>query len=87
MKTYRILAAFFFLIMAALPVSGQFRPAEGLTPYPECGFDYECFQQKENQKKALQSNEIERQEEEIPNKRIQEIKENAERPELNKKGP
>lgn len=89
MKTYRIYAAFALLTLTALPASGQFQPGEPLQPHQECGFDYECFKQKSAEEDALRVNEIERQEvEEVKevepeNKRIEELKRNAEQPGLN----
>lgn len=90
MKTYRIYAAFAFLTLTALPAHGQFQPGEPIQPHQECGFDYECFQQKSAEEDALKKYEIERQEEveaveevEPENKRIEELKRNAEQPGLN----
>lgn len=75
MKTYRILPA--LLLVTA------FQPQDYST-YPKCGVDNDCYYQR-----PLEP-EIERQEEEVEenqNKRLQELKRNAEQPGINKKGP
>ena len=85
MKKYIITALF---ILTPLAGSTRFQPGdEKAVPFPECGSDYNCYYQKLGEEEKL---EIEKQEEEqelrefeIQNRRVEELKENAEQPGLN----
>lgn len=89
MKIYRIFAAFIFL--SALPVFAQFQPGDTIQQYPECRDNSDCFFEKKTGNKMMNSDEIERQEEDFEefedadteNKRVEELKKNAEQPGLN----
>ncbi len=85
MKTYIITAIF----LLTLPFGyAQFQPTNGNpNQHPECGFNYSCFHEKSEIDQQLEREEQQEEESfeefEIENKRIEELKKNAEQPGLN----